>query len=57
MPQRTVSYVRDTQFAGRIDQAVGFVDGFEGRVFGLYSVDFGDYISLSSVTATYVMRE
>jgi hypothetical protein len=25
------------------DEVVGFMEGFEGGVFGLYGVDFGDY--------------
>jgi hypothetical protein len=40
--KRAVGYVGDTQLAGGGDEAVCFVEGFEGGVFGLDGVDFGD---------------
>jgi hypothetical protein len=39
----TVGYVGDVEVAGGGDEAVGFVEGFEGGVFGLDGVDFGDW--------------
>ena len=43
MAQGAVGYVGDVQLAGGGDEAVCFVEGFEGGVFGLDGVDFGDW--------------
>jgi hypothetical protein len=40
--ERAVGHVGDVELAGGGDEAVGFVQGFEGGVFGLDGVDFGD---------------
>jgi hypothetical protein len=40
--ERAVGYIGDVELAGGGDEAVGFVQGFEGGVFGLDGVDFGD---------------
>lgn len=37
-----VGYVGYSEFFGCGDEVVGFVEGFEGGVFGLEGVDFGD---------------
>jgi hypothetical protein len=42
--QRAVGYVCNAQFLGCVDKAVCFVDGFEGGVFALNGIDFGDYV-------------
>lgn len=39
MAQRAVGYVGDVELPGGVDEAVGFVQGFEGGVFGLDGVD------------------
>lgn len=43
MAERAVGYVSDVELAGCGDQAVGFVEGFEGGVLCLDCIDFGDY--------------
>lgn len=43
LAQRAVCDVRYAKLFGCFDQVVGFVDGFEGRVFGLYGIDLGDW--------------
>jgi len=40
--------VGDGEFGGGGDEGVGFVEGFEGGVFGLDGVDFGDLSGLVS---------
>lgn len=42
MAQRAVGHVGDAELARGRDQAVGFVHGFEGGVFGLQGVDVRD---------------
>ena len=37
--ERAVGYVGDVELPGGVDEAVGFVQGFEGGVFGLDGVD------------------
>jgi hypothetical protein len=43
MAKRAVGYVGDVELAGGVDKAVGLVQGLEGGVFGLDSVDPGDW--------------
>jgi hypothetical protein len=40
--ERAVGDVGDGEGFGGGDEAVGFVEGFKGRVFGLDGVDAGD---------------
>jgi hypothetical protein len=41
--ERAVGYVGDVELADGVDKAVGLVQGLEGGVFGLDSVDPGDW--------------
>jgi len=40
--ERTVGYVGNVEFTSGVEEAVGLVQGLEGRVFGLDGVNLGD---------------
>jgi hypothetical protein len=50
--ERAVSYVGDVELSGGINEAVGLVEGFEGRVLGLDGVDSGDCHCVSVIVGT-----
>ena len=55
MAERAVGYVGDVELPGGVDEAVGFVEGFEGGVFGLDGVDPGYYTMGSGKTGLLII--